>query len=162
MSARVVIVPDKMAANWRIAMFAVSNMFLSINRAFLSTEHDISPSELLIFLTVCVGNVQKLMRERSISEDFTATSVLPREWVVPMSRNAVASATGLPRETARRQVQKLIDRGFLVEDERGGVTPPPGVIDILGLGPMLEPALTEFNRTAEVLYRAGVIEHRVD
>ncbi|OYW22040.1 MAG: hypothetical protein B7Y98_13075 [Sphingomonas sp. 32-62-10] len=147
-----------MAANWRVAMFGVANMFLATQRAFSAGKVAISPTEMLIYLTVCVANVQKLMRERTVPENFTATAILPREWVIPISRNAIASATGLPRETVRRQVEKMIERGLLIEDCRGGVTPPPGVIDILGLEPMLEPILAEFTKTAEQLARVGVIE----
>ena len=158
MAVRVATNPDKMAANWRVAMFGVANMFLATQRSFSSGEIPISPSELLIYLTVCVANVQKLMRERSVPDHFCATAILPREWVIPISRNAIASATGLPRETVRRQVEKMIARGLLVEDCRGGVTPPQGVIDLLGLEPMLEPILAEFTKTAEHLARVGVIE----
>ncbi|OYY67862.1 hypothetical protein [Sphingomonas sp. 28-63-12] len=158
MTVRISTNPAKMAANWRVAMFGVANLFLATQRAFTSGDIPISPSELLIYLTVCVANVQKLMRERSIPDHFTATAILPREWVVPISRNAIASATGLPRETVRRQVERLIERGLLIEDCRGGVTPPAGVIEMLGLAPMLEPLLAEFTKTAEQLARIGVIE----
>ncbi|WP_374143037.1 hypothetical protein [Sphingomonas sp.] len=158
MTVRIATNPQKMEANWRVAMFGIANLFLSTERAFTSGTVPISPSELLIYLTVCVANVQKLMRERTIPDQFTATSILPREWVVPISRNAIASATGLPRETVRRQVEKMIKRGLLIEDCRGGVTPPAGVIDLLGLGPMLAPLLAEFTKTAEQLARIGVIE----
>ncbi len=150
--------PEKMNSHWRVAMFGIANMFLGTHRAFTSSDIDISPTELLIYLTVCVANVQKLMRERSIPDGFTATEILPREWVVPISRNAIASSTGLPRETVRRQVEKMISRGLLIEDDRGGVTPPPGMIAILGLEPMLEPLITEFTKTAEQMLRIGVIE----
>ncbi|WP_374126929.1 MULTISPECIES: hypothetical protein [unclassified Sphingomonas] len=158
MAVRIATNPENMAANWRVAMFGVANMFLATQRAFSAGKVAISPTEMLIYLTVCVANVQKLMRERTVPENFTATAILPREWVIPISRNAIASATGLPRETVRRQVEKMIERGLLIEDCRGGVTPPPGVIDILGLEPMLEPILAEFTKTAEQLARVGVIE----
>ncbi len=162
MGSSVTTVPDKMADNWRVAMFGIMNLFLATQRAFTSGSEALSPSELLIYLTVGVANVQKLMRERTIPEDFSATTVLPREWVVPISRNAIASATGLPRETVRRQVEKMITRGLLIEDSRGGVTPPPGIIDTLGLQPMLEPLLTEFARTTEHLLKIGVIAIKPD
>ncbi|MBA3879697.1 MAG: hypothetical protein C0500_08280 [Sphingobium sp.] len=147
-----------MAANWRIAMFGLANLFLTTHRAFQSTEIAINPTELQIYLTVAVANVQKLMRERQIPEQFSGTDILPREWVVPISRNAIASATGLPRETVRRQVEKMIERGLLVEDPRGGVTPPIGMVEKLGIAPILEPIMIEFTRTAEMLIRLGVID----
>lgn len=154
---RVATVPDRMAAHWRSAMFPLLNLFLSTHR--ILAEHDgMNPSVLLIYVTVCVGNIQKLMRERNVPPDFTATAVLPREWVVPMSRSAIAAATGLPRETVRRHVGLLIERGMLIEDPRGGVTIVPGAIQLRGYQPLLEQLLTEFTRTGEALLRAGVIE----
>lgn len=139
-------------------MFGLANLFLTTHRAFQSTEIAINPTELQIYLTVAVANVQKLMRERQIPEQFSGTDILPREWVVPISRNAIASATGLPRETVRRQVEKMIERGLLVEDPRGGVTPPIGMVEKLGIAPILEPIMIEFTRTAEMLIRLGVID----
>lgn len=41
-----------------------------------------------------------------------------RGWI---SRRLIAERTGLPRETVRRKVQRLIDRGVLEMDEEGRV-----------------------------------------
>lgn len=154
---RVATVPGQVGAQWRTAMFALTNLFLALQRT-LSGHENLSPAVILIYCTVSVGNIQKLMRERVVPEEYTATAILPREWVVPMSRSAIAAATGLPRETVRRHVANLIAGGMLVEDPRGGVTVPPGVIQKQGLEPLLETMLVEFTRTAEALLRAGVIE----
>ena len=128
---RVATVPERMSDHWRIAMFALTNLFLSMHRTFTGHEGH-SPSVVLIYCTVSVGNIQKLMRERVIPSEFTATAVLPREWVVPMSRSAIAATTGLPRETVRRHVAQMIEAGLLVEDPRGGVTVVPGAIQDRG------------------------------
>ena len=154
---RVATVPDRMATYWRAAIFPLLNLFLAMHRS-LSEHEEMGPSVMLIYLTVCVGNIQKLMRERSVPAEYTATAVLPREWVVPMSRSAIAAATGLPRETVRRHVGHLIDQGLLIEDPRGGVTIVPGAIRDRGYEPLLEKLLTEFARTSEALLRTGVIE----
>ena len=156
-SDRVATVPDRMAAQWRSAMFPLLNLFLSMHRT-LSEHERMGPSVMLIYVTVCVGNIQKLMRERSIPPDYTATAILPRELVVPMSRSAIAAATGLPRETVRRHIGHLVEQGMLIEDPRGGVTIVPGVIQERGYEPLLEKLLTEFARTSEALLRVGVIE----
>ena len=96
------------------------------------------------------------MRERNVPADYIATAVLPREWVVPMSRSAIAAATGLPRETVRRHVGQLIERGLLMEDPRGGVTIVPGAIQDRGYEPLLEKLLTEFARTSEAFTGGSV------
>ncbi|GAA0302462.1 hypothetical protein GCM10009087_10290 [Sphingomonas oligophenolica] len=161
MSDRVVSNPAKMAENWRVAMSALTNLFLTTHHT-LAGAASVGPTELLIYLTVSVANVQKLMRERCIPAGFAATEILPREWVVPISRNAIATASGLPRETVRRQVAQMIESGLLIEDPRGGVTVPIGVIKNRGLEPLLETLLTDFARSAELLLRIGVIEIRKD
>jgi hypothetical protein len=157
MGDRVATNPVKMAENWRVAMTALSNLFLTTHRT-MTQAAPIGPTELLIYVTVSVANVQKLMRERVIPECYAATEILPREWVVPISRNAIATASGLPRETVRRRVAAMIESGMLIEDPRGGVTLPVGVIKDRGYEPLLEAMMTDFARTAETLLRIGVIE----
>jgi hypothetical protein len=154
---RVATVPEHMADHWRLAMFALTNLFLSMHRSFTGHEGS-SPTFVLIYATVSVGNIQKLMRQRVIPEEFSATATLPREFVIPMSRSAIAAATGLPRETVRRHVAQMIENEMLVEDERGGVTVVPGAIQSRNLEPLLESLVTEFARTAEALLRAQVID----
>ncbi|MFA5989049.1 MAG: hypothetical protein WC803_05505 [Sphingomonas sp.] len=158
---RIVTHHEHLMANWRMVMFGIGKLFLSLEEQ-LSRASGMSPNELLIYVTVNVANVQKLMRERNIPREFFAADTLPREWVVPISRNAIASATGLPRETVRRQVARMIERGLLMEDERGGVTPPVGVLQSLAVAPMLESLMTEFARTTEALMRAGVLEAKAN
>ena len=154
---RVATVPEYMADHWRIAMFSLTNLFLSMHRCFTGHEGS-SPTFVLIYATVSVGNIQKLMRQRAIPEEYASTSTLPRELVIPMSRSAIAAATGLPRETVRRHVAQMIENEMLVEDPRGGVTVMPGSIQSRNLEPLLEALVTEFARTAEALIRSEVIE----
>ncbi len=156
---RVATVPARMADHWRAGMFSLINLFLAMHRS-LAGHENMSPSVLLIYCTVSVGNIQKLMRERNVPPEFAATAVLPREWVVPMSRSAIAAATALPRETVRRHVAQMIEAGLLIEDPRGGVTITPGAIQDRGFEPLLESLATEFARSCEAMLRAGVIEIR--
>jgi hypothetical protein len=156
MSERIVTNPAKMRDNWRVAVTSLLNLFLTMHRT-LAAATPVGPTELLIYSTVSVANVQKLMRERTIPERFAGTEILPREWVVPISRNAIATASGLPRETVRRHVARMIETGLLIEDVRGGVTLPVGVIQDRELEPFLEGMLTNFARGAEELLRIGVI-----
>jgi hypothetical protein len=161
MSERIVTNPAQMAANWRVAMSGLANLFLAMHRT-LAAPMALGPTELLIYATVAVANVQKLMRERCIPPAHSGTEILPREWVVPISRNAIASASGLPRETVRRHVARMIVSGLLVEDARGGVTTAIGMIQDQGLEPVLAALLVEFTRTTESLLRGGVIEVQKD
>ena len=156
MTDRVVTNPAKMIESWRVAAVSLMNLFLTMHRT-LSTATPVGPTELLIYATVAVANVQRLMRERTIPEKLAGTEILPREWVVPISRNAIATTSGLPRETVRRHVARMIQEGLLIEDPRGGVTLPAGVIQDRELEPFLEGLLTHYARSVEELIRIGVI-----
>lgn len=156
-SVRVATVPDHLPGQWRVAMFALTNLFLSMHRSFTGHE-GMSPTVVLIYCTISVGNIQKLMRERTVPPDYRGTAILPRDQVVPMSRSAIAAATGLPRETVRRHVAQMIAADMLIEDERGGVTVLPGSIRDRNLEPLLDGLITEFARAAETLLRARVVE----
>jgi len=156
MGTRVTTNTAKMAENWRVAMTALCNQFLTTHRT-LSETIQLGPTETLIFLTISVANVQRVMRERALPPELRGTTPLPREAIVPISRNAIAAATGLPRETVRRQVANMIARGLIVEDPRGGVTPPPDIISAGGFEPVLEGLMTEFARTVETLCRTGAL-----
>ena len=153
---RVITVPERMADQWRVAMFPLINLFLATHRSF-ALHKGCSPTVVLIYATVAVGNIQKLMRARVVPAQHAGTATLPRDLVVPLSRSAIAAATGLPRETVRRHVARMIADGLLADDPRGGVTMVPGAIGTLDLTPLLEPLLTELARTTEALSRAGVI-----
>lgn len=157
MAVRVVTDAAKLRENWRICLFAISNLFLSTQRILQSATRDMNAIELQIYITVAIANVQKLMRERALPDDLNEVAVLPREWVVPISRNAIASATGLPRETVRRHVGRMIAAGLLVEDPRGGVTTTPNNISLGRFALLLEPMMAEFTRAAEMLIRHGIL-----
>ena len=154
---RVVTNPTRGAEQWRVAMFALTNMFVKMYRMF-SLEDELGPTAILIYTTVSVANVQKLMRERHIAPEHAGLGDVPRGMIVPISRSAVAAATGLPRETVRRQVAQMIELGMLQEDPRGGIVTAPDFAAAQGLEKMLEPLLTDFARTTEALLRAGVLE----
>ncbi|WP_304561805.1 helix-turn-helix domain-containing protein [Sphingomonas immobilis] len=149
-----------MIENWRVVMTALCNQFLTMHTT-VAEKVDLGPTEMLIYLTVTVANVQRLMRQRAIPPEYCGgTTPLPREWVVPISRNAIASASRLPRETVRRHIGKMIARGLLVEDARGGVTPPPDIVHVDRYELMVEALMTDFARTTETMLRTGVISIR--
>jgi hypothetical protein len=153
---RINTIGPNMADNWRLAMYALGNQFLSHHRAMTDLS-EMAPTTLLVYLTVSLANVQKAIRQPGALDGYTGTKVLPRSMIVPISRSAVSAATGLPRETVRRQIAQLVQSGMLVE-EQGGVSLPMGAIADQGMEPLLEPLLKDFARTAEQLLRMGVIE----
>ena len=84
----------------------------------------------MIFLAITTQNVQNLMLNQVTRKQFASFGVLvPEHLMRPVSRMALARSTNLPRETVRRKVLKLIERGFVEETPKGLIV-PHGVRDM--------------------------------
>jgi hypothetical protein len=82
----------------------------------------------IIFLAILESNGRQNIRQPWFARDFADVRLsVPVEMVRPISRQAIAESLSIPRETVRRKVAYLIERGFLVE-ARGGVITTRGVI----------------------------------
>lgn len=114
-------------AAWRASTYLAYNCVLSLQIAS-QRVHKTDPSEYLVFSVVACANLQRRMRELSSLREDAIEQIPTNESNVPMSRRRIAEATGLPRETVRRIVQKLIRRGLLVEADDGYILVPAGLI----------------------------------
>jgi hypothetical protein len=71
--------------------------------------------------------------------------------------SSISFATGLNRETVRRVVNRLIERGPLVRGEDGSINFRPGWTQGPEATQLNKNQLDEFRRTANLLVRDGVI-----
>jgi hypothetical protein len=102
----------------RLCGFALLNHYLSMHHVI--AEHvRLQPIELLILVATTTGNVQRALRPGALPEALRGSQPLPPGLVVPMSRRAIARVTGLPTETVRRHVERMIKRGILVSMPKG-------------------------------------------
>jgi len=78
----------------------------------------------MIFLAITTQNVQNLMLNQVTRKQFASLGVMvPEPLMRPVSRMALARSTNLPRETVRRKVLKLMERGFVEETPKGLIVP---------------------------------------
>jgi hypothetical protein len=105
----------------RLAVFALINSFLAQQRT-LSEYLDLRPTHALVYLTVAVASIQRYVRRPDLDEKYRGVEPLPNDALGSISRRAIASATGLPRETARRIINDLLGSGYLREVDGGAVT----------------------------------------
>ena len=107
-------------------------------------------------LTVALGNVQRMLRTPDAAGLAVSTALVEQERIIPVSRRAVARATGLPRETVRRRTNALVESGQLLEWE-GGLRTARRLV----LAPPIRAAIHEMLEltagTARALLREGVI-----
>jgi hypothetical protein len=78
----------------------------------------------MIFLAISTQNIQNLMLNQTTRKQYSSFGVyVPDPLIRPVSRMALARSTNLPRETVRRKVLKLIQRGYVEETPRGLIVP---------------------------------------
>ncbi len=78
----------------------------------------------MIFIAITTQNTQNLMLNQVTRKQYASFSTdVPEHLFRPVSRMALARSTNLPRETVRRKVMKLMDRGFVEELPKGLIVP---------------------------------------
>lgn len=78
----------------------------------------------MIFLAIMTQNIQNLMLNQATRKQYASLNALvPDDLIRPISRMALARSTNLPRETVRRKVLKLIERGYVEETPKGLIVP---------------------------------------
>ena len=114
----------------------------------IATDHfDCDLECFACYLAVISANVGRMLRDRDTLLDDQPP---PPEDRWPVSRRAVAASVGLPRETVRRKVMELIEKGHL-EEVRGGLR---AVAPVLEHGENLQivlAAIRTFERAAAEL-----------
>lgn len=82
----------------------------------------------VIYLAVACASVSGAMRDPAVLELLDAGQPIPDEARLPVSRRAIAESTGLPRETVRRKIAVLVEKGYLIEEDSGVRTPPDPIL----------------------------------
>lgn len=90
----------------------------------IAAAFDNDYESVLIFLTIITQNDETLMLSQASRKRYASlNSAVPDTLIRPISRMALARLTGLPRETVRRKVLKLVERGYVEDTPRGLIVP---------------------------------------
>jgi hypothetical protein len=114
--ARLRFAAERLTEHGTLALFQIERHFLEESH-LLSGDQRLDPAMVLIAATVGVGTIERSMRDAATRR--ARGGDVPAPAIRPMSRRAIAVATGLPRETVRRRVKRLVELGILAEDNRG-------------------------------------------
>ena len=127
-------------------LFQLSHHFLE-EAHLLSHGMQLEPVSVMIVETVRVGAMERALR---------LPEGLARNARQMMSRRAVAVATGLPRETVRRRVKRLVEQGVLLEEAGGALS----VVDQADAetGHKLQRQLANHVAMTNALIEAGLIQ----
>jgi hypothetical protein len=78
----------------------------------------------LIFLAIVQANIQHLINDDGLSQTYSeSTDTVPDETRRPVSVHALSVSLGIPYETTRRYVNKLLTDGYCVRVRRGLLVP---------------------------------------
>jgi hypothetical protein len=131
------------------ARFLLGRHFLE-EMHMLGGLHGLDPAMILIVETVAIGTMERSMPRAGQRSDARIGRPLP------MSRRAIASATGLPRETVRRRVGRLVELGLLQEGAGGIACSASFRVD--GQGQVLADLLSRHVAVTNQLLAEGLIE----
>ena len=107
----------------------------------------------LVSLALVQANVAHLDRE---ANDFNRIDTVPPDEVRrPISVLALSASLGLPYETTRRHVAKMVAAGLCVR-VKGGVMIPTAIVEDRGRSGMLEANLLNLRRLVRSLRNAGI------
>ncbi len=118
-------------------------------------EHDYEAA--ILFLMISNRNSEKAMNDPKLRELYGSyRATIPPEHALLISRMALARATGLPRETVRRKVAKLIDKGWVIELP-GGLRARPDLNRHSEYVRTLEPQAQNLRRLFAMLLTSGAL-----
>jgi len=118
---------DRFQAVERLASYEIVNFMLL---AQIETQglFGLRAEEHQVFLLIAVATVQRHVRGATADSTKVDRTPLGREESGAISRRRIAETLGIPLETVRRHVQKLLARGLVIEVGRGQIATPGGTL----------------------------------
>lgn len=113
--------------------------------------------EALVQMAIGVINGDKVTRSVPDPSLRDMANPMPVAMMTKCNLSSIAAATGINRETVRRIVNRLIVEGRLVRSSDGAINFAPGWTQGPQTHCLGQDQLTEFCRTANLLFRDGVL-----
>ncbi|MEI9990852.1 MAG: hypothetical protein WDM86_12505 [Rhizomicrobium sp.] len=118
-------------------------------------DHDYEAA--ILFISISNRNSEKVMSDPKLRKAYGSyQTTIPPEHTLLSNRMALARATGLPRETVRRKVGKLIEKGWVVELP-GGLRARPDLNRHRTYIASLEPQAQNLRRLFTLLLSTGAL-----
>lgn len=132
-------------------------------RCMENWKHDVDDYDrAMILVAVAAITAERLLRVDHSASHAALSEPLSTEKMARCNLSSIASATGLNRETARRKVDSLIEKGLLVRLGNGTITFAPGVIQEESTEALVRLQLEDVVRTGNDLLRDGVLDFSSD
>lgn len=108
--------------------------------------------------TVGLAAIEPVSRKPEFREKFSDfMTVIGLEGQRPISAMTIAEATGIPRETVRRKLKLLLERGVIVEKARGAYVIKPGFVQDPKIMEMIDHAMRDTLQLMNDCVKLGVM-----
>lgn len=140
-------------ARLAIGYVLINHMLSSLNA--VAELHDLTISDVVILGHVIAANLQRKLRAQPTADAQPDRTDVDVGQFQPISQSALARATGIPRETVRRHLKKLIERSLVVAAADG--LRATVISGDSAFGPMVDDLLVIFARATNQLAEKGAL-----
>jgi hypothetical protein len=121
--ARMSVEEGDLPTNFRLKGLLCVDTLLRLMREAVAHYGDLESA--VVYLAVVAASAGAATRDPEIRARLAGP--VPETELRPISRRAIAYSTGLPRETVRRRIARLVAEGHLIETGKG-LRPPHNVL----------------------------------
>lgn len=151
--------PDGYAAVERLVAYEMGNALLMLNLE-LQQRVGMRAEEYQVYLLIVLTTVQRFVRSNDADTTYLGRTPLPSDHSGSISRRRISEVLGIPLETVRRIVARLLECGLIVERRRGSLSTPGGTLESLGADATPEKIVRRFINTVNTMIRIGAIRTR--
>lgn len=140
----------------RLVAYEMGNTLLMLN---LELQHrfGLRSEEYQVHLLIVLSTVQRFVRDSDGEREYWRRTPLPAAQFSSISRRRISEVLGIPFETVRRIVARLLERGLIVEQRRGMLSTPGGTLEALGEDAIPEKIVRRFISAVNTMIRVGAI-----
>ena len=140
----------------RLVAYDMANALLMLNLD-LQQRFGLRAEEHQVYLLVVVATVQRFAQSSDAGSASVDRAPLPVELSGGISRRRISEVLGIPLETVRRTVARLLDRGLIEERSRGKLSTRGGTLQELSEDATPERIVRRFISTINSMIRVGAI-----
>lgn len=146
--------PDGFAEVERLVAYEMGNALLMLN---LELQHrfGLRAEEYQVFLLIVLSTVQRFAHASDAGDAHLRRAPLPLDRSSSISRRRISEVLGIPLETVRRIVARLLEGELIVERSRGSLSTKGGTLESLGQDATPERTARRFVATANAMIRLG-------
>jgi hypothetical protein len=148
--------PQGFAAAERTAAYEIAQTLLTTCLR-LQNGFGLRPEEFQVLLVIILATVQRYVRDPDADPAYLTRAPLHPDLAGTTSRRRIADVTGIPLETVRRHVTRLMVRGFVIEQGRGRISTPGGTLARLSVQDIPMSIVGDLAALSNVLLRLGAL-----